>query len=114
LISSRFKPTRYQAGSSLSSLIAQAEFSSPTPEFSCSSSSRFFDDSFKPNYSFSQALQVSPVSNSRCMVNMETVVDFAVAAAVEAVAMAMEEDVVDETPSPLAMTLTASCPSSLP
>jgi len=48
------------------------------------------------------------------MVNMETVVDFAVAAAVEAVAMAMEEDVVDETLSPLAMTLTASCPSSLP
>jgi len=52
---------------------------------------------------------------SRCMVNMETVVvDFAVAAAVEAVAMAMEEDVVDETLSPLVMTLTASCPSSLP
>jgi len=53
---------------------------------------------------------------SRCMDNMETTTaDAAVAMAVDmAVVVAMEEDVVDETTSPLLMIITASYPSSLP
>jgi len=50
------------------------------------------------------------------MDNMETTTaDAAVAMAVDmAVVVAMEEDVVDETTSPLLMIITASYPSSLP